>query len=192
MRTGSMGYIPAGTPHRHRNDAAVEEVHLEVLAPGFSFRAANLTFLEAGAEWWAGGTVAHLPDPADWAGTGGGTRRFAFSDPSGTLAPAFPDSRNAMLVMERNEGSAGADQQVHVHRFDQLYFVTEGTLEIEIALDRHQVPTGSLVVVPAGVPHRAAPGGGGAEAHLMISSPSPADVDPGRDPWSGTPVTFGA
>ncbi len=177
-----MAHIPAGTSHKHHNDGAVDEVHLEVLGPGFSYGAANLTFVDDDGEWEPGGTVVHLPDPGEWSASGG-ARSYAFSDPSGTLGPAFPGSLNATLVVARGEPGSAGNPPMHVHRFEQLYFVTEGTLHVDIALDHYEAGPSSLVIIPAGVPHREAPGGSEIESHLVMNVAGAHDTEYGAGRW---------
>ena len=63
----------------------------------------------------------------------------------------------------------------HIHRFDQLYWVLEGTLHVEVADSAHDVEPGHLVVLPAGVPHRNWNPGPGVERHLAFLVPAPTD-----------------
>ena len=43
---------------------------------------------------------------------------------------------------------------MHVHVFDQLFYIISGTMSIEIDGDCFEAGPGSLVVFPEGVPHR--------------------------------------
>lgn len=128
----------------------------------------------------------HLPDPAEWSGSAG-ARSYAFSDPSATLGPAFPESLNARLVVARTEPGSASRPPMHVHRFDQLYFVTEGTLHVDLALDHYEVGPDSLVIIPAGVPHREAAGGSETESHLVMNAPAPTTPKTEQDRWD-TPI----
>jgi mannose-6-phosphate isomerase-like protein (cupin superfamily) len=67
----------------------------------------------------------------------------------------------------------------HIHEFDQYYFVLEGALTIEVALERYTVGSNTLVILPAGVPHRQYNDGDVVEKHLTLLAPPPED---GR-PW---------
>jgi mannose-6-phosphate isomerase-like protein (cupin superfamily) len=61
----------------------------------------------------------------------------------------------------------------HVHRFDQHYYVTEGTMQLDIALDRYEVGPHMLAIVPAGVPHCNRMIGSVPESHIIINVPAP-------------------
>ena len=68
---------------------------------------------------------------------------------------------------------------MHIHEFDQYFYVLEGTLDVEVALQKRRVEAGMLVVLPAGVPHRQYNTGDTAERHIAINTPGP---EAGR-PW---------
>jgi mannose-6-phosphate isomerase-like protein (cupin superfamily) len=61
-----------------------------------------------------------------------------------------------------------------IHEFDRLYFVLEGTLEVEVALENHAVGPRPLAVLPAGVPHcQRNRSSAELERHLAIRAPEP-------------------
>ena len=72
-------------------------------------------------------------------------------------------------------GGHAADR--HVHDADQLYFVVEGEMQVELGDTRHQAGAGSLVYIPAGLPHRNWNEGPGPEFHFEMIVPS---ARPGR------------
>jgi quercetin dioxygenase-like cupin family protein len=56
---------------------------------------------------------------------------------------------------------------------DWLYFVLQGTLSVEIGLQRYDVPPGHLVILPAQVPHRQWNDQDHTEQHLTVLVPEP-------------------
>jgi mannose-6-phosphate isomerase-like protein (cupin superfamily) len=54
---------------------------------------------------------------------------------------------------------------------DQLFYILSGTMSLEIEGKRYEAGPGTLVVFPAGVPHRNWNGGNEATVHLAINSP---------------------
>ncbi|KAG9256515.1 RmlC-like cupin domain-containing protein [Emericellopsis atlantica] len=98
-----------------------------------------------------------------------GFRLLPLADPSTGSAHA------AVLYAEvaPNGGGPGT----HVHEFDQYYFVLEGELTIEVVLQKHIITPNTLVVLPAGVPHRQYNKGKAVEKHITIDTPPP---EPGR------------
>lgn len=75
-------------------------------------------------------------------------------------------------------GAGGAGPPMHLHTFDQLFFVLEGELQVEVALQRVVAPRHSLVVLPAGVPHTQWNDGPGTEVHLAVLVPAPLPGEP--------------
>jgi LacI family transcriptional regulator len=161
--TRSAVFIPAGLPHHNWNDGDADEVHIEVLAPGV------------------------LPV----------TELVQFGDlPDTSAQPAFVQEADPALLtgrdftldwlVNRKKGAAHAAvylaevpagksvPPLHVHEFDQFYFVLQGTLSIEVGFARYDVPPGHLVVLPAQVPHRQWNEQDETEQHLTIIVPEPA------------------
>ena len=65
----------------------------------------------------------------------------------------------------------------HTHTVDQLFYILSGTMSLEIEGRAYAAGPGTLVVFPAGVPHRNWNGGAEATVHLAFNTPSP---DPGK------------
>ena len=59
---------------------------------------------------------------------------------------------------------------VHTHDFDQLYYILRGTLSLDIDGQPVHAGAGSLVVIPAGVPHHNWNGGDEDVVQLLIES----------------------
>ncbi|KAJ5773448.1 hypothetical protein N7457_008344 [Penicillium paradoxum] len=176
VTAGSLVFIPAGLAHCNWNDGPETETHLEMIIPSPSPL----------------GKIAYLVDspedvPLELRSTRKGYVRRA--DPAHcteplpgflTLPLADPSSGSTRSVIYYAEVAPGkGGPGTHVHEFDQYYFVLEGELTIEVALEKHVVGPETLVILPAGVPHRQFNDGNVAEKHLSILSPVPAE---GR-PW---------
>ena len=67
----------------------------------------------------------------------------------------------------------GCGPGLHYHPSDQLYFLVEGRTNVQLGHDVHPVAAGTLVFVPAGVPHRQWNEGPTHERHLAILTPAP-------------------
>ena len=48
----------------------------------------------------------------------------------------------------------GSPEGLHTHKVDQIFYILRGTMTVEIKDHRYEVGPGTLVVFPAGVPHR--------------------------------------
>jgi mannose-6-phosphate isomerase-like protein (cupin superfamily) len=193
LRTGSVAHIPAGLSHQNWNDGDVEELHLEIMVPGFTPGIPPAEYVDENGIWTAGGAVAHLPDEKQRHGL----KMFAYSEPSGAFKPALPESRNAAILAswrEQPDAGNGVVDRMHIHKFDQHYYVTQGTLQLDIALERYNLGPHTLAIIPAGVPHRDRAVGSTPESHIVINvPPPPAAAGEARvaQKW-GTTVTFEA
>jgi mannose-6-phosphate isomerase-like protein (cupin superfamily) len=78
----------------------------------------------------------------------------------------------------------GSPAGLHTHEVDQLFYILSGTMHVEIDGEEHAAGPGSLVVFPAGVPHRNWNGGGEPTVHLAIQTPLPDPEAPFARPVS--------
>lgn len=67
----------------------------------------------------------------------------------------------------------GSPAGMHTHKVDQLFYILSGTMSLAIAGQSHSAGPGTLVVFPAGVPHRNWNGGAEATIHLAFNTPLP-------------------
>jgi mannose-6-phosphate isomerase-like protein (cupin superfamily) len=72
----------------------------------------------------------------------------------------------------------GSPAGMHTHAVDQLFYILSGTMSLEIGGQSHMAGPGTLVVFPAGVPHRNWNGGPEATVHLAFNSPLPEEGKP--------------
>ena len=72
----------------------------------------------------------------------------------------------------------GSPAGMHTHAVDQLFYILSGTMSLEISGKAYSADPGTLVVFPAGVPHRNWNGGAEATVHLAFNSPLPAAGEP--------------
>ena len=161
----SAVFIPAGLPHHNWNDGDEDEVHVEVIAPGIL-------------------PMQRLVETVDLRDTSAHPAFVREADPTKLtgqdfrldwLANRAAGATHAAVYLA--EVPAGKDgPPLHVHEFDQFYYVLQGTLSVEIGLNRYEVPPGHLVVLPAQVPHRQWNERDEAEQHLTFIVPEPAGL----------------
>ena len=72
----------------------------------------------------------------------------------------------------------GSPAGMHTHGVDQLFYILSGTMSLEIEGQAYTAGPGTLVVFPAGIPHRNWNGGSDATVHLAFNSPLPAQDEP--------------
>jgi mannose-6-phosphate isomerase-like protein (cupin superfamily) len=165
----TLVYIPAGTPHHNWNEGEIDEFHFEVLAP-------------------TPNPNDPIVIPTDSTDAGGRPYFVKPLRPDG-FEPALPGFTMQRLL-QRSDGSehmnlyigevepGGAGPSTHVHRFDQFYYVLEGTLTGEVALDGFAAGPHTLVVLPAGVPHRQWNESSETERHIALLVPEPLPGEP--------------
>ena len=170
----SLIFIPSGVPHHNWNEGNETEIHIEVIAP-------NVLPTQAIAEAAEGDDAKGLPYYV---------RRYD----AATAVEPVQGFRQAWLA-NRQSGAqhagiyvaemapSGAGPSLHVHAFDQFYFVLEGTLNVQIGFDEYTVGPNTLVVLPAGVPHRQWNASQEPELHAAILVPEPPFAHSHDTPW---------
>lgn len=176
ISAGTLVFIPAGLAHRNWNDGPGAETHFEMLIPAPPPMAPIALMVDSPDD---------VPEAAR-TDQRGYTRRVdleTLSEPMPGLrvqslaGPGSGSTHTVVNYMEVDPGAAGPG--THIHAFDQYYLVLEGELSIEVALEHHVVGPKTLVVLPAGVPHRQYNAGAVTEKHLTVLAPAP---EPGI-PW---------
>ena len=84
----------------------------------------------------------------------------------------------------KTPAGGGSPTGVHTHVVDQLFYVLSGAMSFEIAGRAYTAWSGTLVVIPAGVPHRNWNGGSEETVHLAFNVPLPAAHEPFVNPVS--------
>ena len=162
----SIVHIPKGLPHHNWNEGDVDEFHLEVLAPA---PRPNLPLATPTGDTDPAGLAAtvRVLDESSFAESA----RFPGFSLNHVLQNPSPSAHAAMYIGMVQPGSGGPG--THVHAFDQFYFVLAGELSVEVGLERFTVQPGSLVTIPAGVPHRQWNDGTSVERHIALNTPTP-------------------
>ncbi len=176
---GNLVIIPAGTPHWNWNEGTDEELHFELIVPPPP-----------------AGQPLVTPAPSD----GGPVGKVPMEVVRPLDESQFDANRFSQIVLaDRSSGlntlslgvfrvpAGGSGPGMHVHRFDQIYYMISGSMELDIGLEHYTVRPDTLVVLPAGMPHRNWNGSSEAEYHLNLRVPQPT-ADEGE--WD-IPVTFG-
>ncbi|MHB8770009.1 MAG: cupin domain-containing protein [Syntrophales bacterium] len=72
----------------------------------------------------------------------------------------------------------GSPAGLHIHAIDQIFYILRGTMSIEIEGTRYDCRPGSLIIFPAGVPHRNWNDGQEPTVHLAFNTPLPDPAVP--------------
>ena len=97
-----------------------------------------------------------------------------------------PDERVALRLLDYDSGAknctisyiktppgGGSPAGLHVHEVDQVFYILSGTMSIEIEGKQYDCSPGSLIIFPAGVPHRNWNSGSEPTIHLAFNTPLP-------------------
>jgi uncharacterized cupin superfamily protein len=89
------------------------------------------------------------------------------------LIDATSGGRNAGVNHIRTPPGGGSPRGMHTHEWEQLFYVLDGVMSIEVDGQRHDVGPGNLIVFPAGMPHRNWNATETDTVHLAINVPMP-------------------
>jgi quercetin dioxygenase-like cupin family protein len=78
----------------------------------------------------------------------------------------------------KTPAGGGSPRGLHTHPVDQIFYILSGTMNIEVEGKEYSCPPGSLIVFPAGMPHRNWNSGSEPTVHLAINAPLPASGAP--------------
>jgi quercetin dioxygenase-like cupin family protein len=101
--------------------------------------------------------------------------------------PDDPAARVSQKLLDRSNGAeaagvnyirtppgGGSPRGMHTHEWEQLFYILEGTMMVEVeGHGEFAAGPGSLVVFPKGVPHRNWNAGDVATVHLAVNIPAP-------------------
>jgi mannose-6-phosphate isomerase-like protein (cupin superfamily) len=160
---GSLVFIPAGAPHWNWNEGSEEEVHAELIIPApreglptvYPVQVASLEAKPAQDPFFIRPTDESGFEPD----------RFS----TVALADRTTGSRAGRIAVA--QVAPGRGTPLHLHTFDQFYFVLSGTMQLQIGLENYTAGPNTYVLLPAGVPHRNWNDGPEAERHLNVQVP---------------------
>jgi mannose-6-phosphate isomerase-like protein (cupin superfamily) len=103
-----------------------------------------------------------------------------------SLANVGPGERWTQMLHDRSRGAVGCEVRLirtpggggspdglHVHDFEQVFYLLDGEMNIEVDGVESVVQAPSAIVFPQGVPHRNWNAGATATLHLAINAPAP-------------------
>ncbi len=92
---------------------------------------------------------------------------------SQSLLDASSGAGNCAVSCVKTPHGLGSPAGLHTHLVDQLFYVLQGTMTVEIAGITGSAGPGTLVVFPAGMPHRNWNDGPEDTIHLAVVAPVP-------------------
>ena len=82
-------------------------------------------------------------------------------------------AKNCTIICIKTPAGGGSPAGMHIHDVDQVFYILSGTMSIEIEEKQYDCSSGSLIIFPAGVPHRNWNGTGEPTVHLAFNTPLP-------------------
>ena len=82
-------------------------------------------------------------------------------------------AKTCSIFCIKTPAGGGSPAGMHVHAVDQIFYILSGTMSIEIESKQYNCSPGSLIIFPAGVPHRNWNGGSEPTVHLAFNTPLP-------------------
>jgi mannose-6-phosphate isomerase-like protein (cupin superfamily) len=111
------------------------------------------------------------------------------------LSAAPPNERFSHWLLDQDSGAStcsinyiktpagsGSPAGLHTHVVDQIFYILEGTMSIEVDGQQYQAPPGTLVFFPKGVPHKNWNAGTEPTVHLAFNTPQPDPAVPFAQP----------
>jgi mannose-6-phosphate isomerase-like protein (cupin superfamily) len=99
------------------------------------------------------------------------------SDPEERLTQALIDhtsgAKTCTIYCIKTPAGSGSPAGLHTHEVDQIFYILKGIMSIEIEKEEYEVGPGTIVIFPAGVPHRNWNGGREPTVHLAFNTPMP-------------------
>ncbi|MCA1644143.1 MAG: cupin domain-containing protein [Chloroflexi bacterium] len=86
----------------------------------------------------------------------------------------------------RTPAGGGSPAGMHTHVVDQIFYILSGTMSLEIEGRPYEAGPDTLVVFPAGVPHRNWNAGSEPTVHLAFNAPMPDPNVPFARPVEST------
>lgn len=104
----------------------------------------------------------------DFASVDGATDRF-----TQVLLGHDSGAKTCTINCIKTPAGSGSPAGMHVHDVDQIFYILSGVMSIEVEDTEHSCGPGSLIVFPAGIPHRNWNAGREPTVHLAFNTPMP-------------------
>jgi mannose-6-phosphate isomerase-like protein (cupin superfamily) len=95
----------------------------------------------------------------------------------GYRAQVLSHLESAVMINSHIE-KGGCGPGLHYHHVDQLYFLLRGQMTLQLGTTERNIDAGTLVIIPAGLPHRNWNDGPGSETHFEMIIPAPSPLAP--------------
>ncbi len=164
----TLVFVPAGVPHQAWNAGSDPVAEFEVITPAPSRDLVSMMKPAAARKIENAAQYIHVAPPLGK--LNGGTGH---------------DSLNERILISRANGSinvlerlndmlpGGGRTELHLHPFDQAYFIKQGTMKINYGAATYEAQANSLVVLPIGVVHSNENAGTTVQSVITLLLPEP-------------------
>jgi mannose-6-phosphate isomerase-like protein (cupin superfamily) len=164
----TLVFVPAGVPHQVWNAGSEPVADFQVFAPAPSR------------------DLVSLMKPAQARKIENAAQYIHVAPPLGKLMGGTGhDSLNERILISRANGSlnvlerlndmlpGGGRTELHLHPFDQAYFIKQGTMKVNYGAATYEAQANSLVVLPVGVVHSNENAGSTVQSVITLLLPEP-------------------
>ena len=165
--------VPAGVPHQAWNAGSELVVDFEVITPA------------------PARDLPSMMSPAASRKVDNAAQYIRVAEPLSKLSGGTGhDSLNERVLANRATGSeyvlerlndvlpGGGRTELHIHPFDQVYFITKGTMTVQYGLATYEAGENTLVLLPAGVVHSNQNKGSSLQSAITLLLPEPPKGTP--------------
>lgn len=82
-------------------------------------------------------------------------------------------AKNCTINCIKTPAGGGSPAGMHIHSVDQIFYILQGTMSVEIEGKQFDCDPGSIIIFPAGIPHRNWNNGNEPTVHLAFNTPLP-------------------
>jgi mannose-6-phosphate isomerase-like protein (cupin superfamily) len=82
-------------------------------------------------------------------------------------------SKTCVISVIKTPPGGGSPRGLHTHPVDQIYYIMSGNMQVEVEGKEYSCGPGTLVVFPAGTPHRNWVTGDEPTLHIAFNTPLP-------------------
>jgi mannose-6-phosphate isomerase-like protein (cupin superfamily) len=171
-KPGQMVVIPQGLPHWNWNEGSQDELHFEFIvpAPPEGVPLANKAENSSPRQTLEGFEFIRTLDETKF-----NPERF-----SNVVLADRASGLNSTSIGVFRSPPGGKSPPLHVHHFEQIFFIMSGTMTLQIGEDEYKAPPNSYVILPAGMPHTNWNAGEEVLWFINARTPEPRDRS---EPW---------
>jgi mannose-6-phosphate isomerase-like protein (cupin superfamily) len=169
----TLVFVPAGVPHRIWNAASEPETDFEVISPAPSRDLASM--MQPAQARKIDNAAQYIHPAPKLEQLAGGTGHESLNE---RILASWTNGSQNIYERLNDVPPGGGRTDVHIHPFDQVYFVTKGTMSVMYGLKTYEAGENSLVVLPAGVVHNNQNNGTSVQSSITLLLPEPPQGSP--------------